>query len=299
MPLQIITVPYRYEERAEGLGAGPLALLSAGLVERLTNAGISVAGTSEAELPIDRQEAGRRAVNIGRLGASTAGLIADAHAAGNSVLLLCGDDTASIGILTGLQKAYGAGASVGLVWFDAHGDFNTPETSFSGILAGMPVAILAGLAGPQWRGAAGLLAPLSTDRIVIAGVRELDEKEETLLRSTDARIITTREVCEGTTLVQAVARLATATACLWIHIDLDILDPRLVPSASTPAEDGLEIDELAGALVNILETSKVAAISVAGLNPGAGARGQRSLKTTMTLLEKALPSWGPATNRHS
>lgn len=294
MPVQIIMVPYRYEERAEGLGAGPLALLDAKLAERLAKAGVVVAGTSEAELPPEQQEAGRRAINIGRLGASTAGLIAEAHEVGSSALILCGDDTAAIGVLAGLQGAYGAGASVGLIWFDAHGDFNTPETSFSGILAGMPVAILAGLAGPQWRGAAGLSAPISTDRIVIAGVRELDEKEETLLRSTDARLITTNEVRTGTLLNQAVQRLAASTARLWIHVDLDILDPRLVPSASTPAEEGLEIDELSQAMIAVLETGKVAAISVAGLNPGAGARGERSRKTTMTLLEKVVPSWADA-----
>ena len=294
MPLQIVTVPFRYDERDEGLGAGPLALLRAGLVDRLKKAGTSVTGTSEAELPLDQQEPGRRAVNIGRLGASTARLIAEAQTTGTSVLVLCGDDTASVGILSGLQMRYGAGASIGMIWFDAHGDFNTPETSFSGILAGMPVAILAGLAGPQWRGAAGLAAPISTDRIVIAGVRELDEKEEILLRSTDARVLSTREVCEGNQLNRAVQRLAAATACLWIHVDLDILDPRLVPSASTPAEDGLEISELAGAMRSVLETGKVAAVSIAGLNPGAGSRGERSLKTTITLLEQVVPAWDAA-----
>lgn len=295
MPLEIVTVPYRYEERGEGLGAGPLALLREGLVDRLAKAGVAVAGTSEAGLPADQYEPGRRAVNIGRLGASTARLLAEAREGGRSVLVLCGDDTASVGVLSGLQLAYGAGASIGLIWFDAHGDFNTPETSFSGILAGMPVAILAGLAGPQWRDAAGLMAPISTDRMVIAGVRELDEKEEMLLRSTDARVISTEDVREGTALRQVVERLSGATKCLWIHVDLDILDPRLVPSASTPAEDGLEIDELAQALNMVLKTGDVAALSIAGLNPGAGSRGERSLNTTMTLLEKVLPAWEEAT----
>ena len=87
------------------------------------------------------------------------------------------------------KQAAGAGAAIGVVWVDAHGDFNTPETSFSGILAGMPVAILAGLAGPLWRDAAGLATPVATEHIVLAGARELDEKEEELIRSTDVRVV--------------------------------------------------------------------------------------------------------------
>ncbi|MEJ7763475.1 MAG: arginase family protein, partial [Thermomicrobiales bacterium] len=294
MPTRVITVPYRYDEREEGLGAGPAALLRAGLVERLTTAGVEVAGTVEVTLPDEEREAGRTAVNIGLLGAHTARAIGDALGAGESALVLAGDDTATIGVLAGLQRAHGAGASVGVVWFDAHGDFNTPETSYSGILAGMPVAILAGLAGPLWRGAAGLAAPMPTDRIVLAGARELDQKEETLLRSTDVRIVTTEEVRAGDPLSLAVSRLAGAVERLWVHIDLDVLDPRHVPSASTPAPKGLEIDELAGGLRATLATGKVAVVSVAGLNPGGGERGKRSIATTVALLERALPGWAVA-----
>ena len=294
MPTRVITVPYRYDEREEGLGAGPAALLRAGLVERLASASVEVVGTVEVTLPDEEREAGRTAVNIGLLGAHTARAIGNALGAGESALVLAGDDTATIGVLAGLQRAHGAGASVGVVWFDAHGDFNTPETSYSGILAGMPVAILAGLAGPLWRGAAGLAAPMPTDRIVLAGARELDQKEETLLRSTDVRIVTTDEVRAGDPLSLAVSRLAGAVERLWVHIDLDVLDPRHVPSASTPAPKGLEIDELVGGLRATLVTGKVAVVSVAGLNPGGGERGKRSIATTVALLERALPGWAVA-----
>jgi arginase len=127
-------------------------------------------------------------VNIGKLGAHTAELIANARAAGNGALVLAGDDTASVGVVSGLQQS-APGAALGIVWFDAHGDFNTPETTFSGILAGMPLAIIAGYAGPLWREAARMAEPVPTDRILIAGVRELDEKEEELLESTSVAIV--------------------------------------------------------------------------------------------------------------
>ena len=294
MRIQPVTVPYRYDEPGEGLGAGPDALLAAGLAARLTAAGHELSPPVAASLPPVEREEGRTAVNIGRLGARTAALVAEARRAGAGVLVLAGDDTASIGVVSGLQLADGAGTPIGLAWCDAHGDFNTPETSFSGILAGMPVAILAGLAGPLWRGAAGLAAPIPTDRILLAGVRELDEKEATLLRSTDVRVLSTEEVCDGRPLAAAVERLAARCSLLYLHLDLDVLDPRLVPSASTPAERGLEVAETAAAMATVLGTGKVAAVCVAGLNPGAGQRGQRSIETAMALLEQALPAWDRA-----
>src|SRR4051794_33939623 len=154
MRVELVTVPYRYDERGEGLGAGPDALLAAGLIDVLRAAGVDVSGAQEACLDPDLREEGRTAVNIGRLGADTARLVASARRSGSGTLILAGDDTAAIGVVSGLQQADGAETAIGVVWIDAHGDFNTPETSFSGILAGMPVSILAGLAGPLWRAAA-------------------------------------------------------------------------------------------------------------------------------------------------
>ena len=194
--------------------------------------------------------------------------------------MLAGDDTAAIGAVAGLQQAAGAGAAIGVVWLDAHGDFNTPETSYSGILAGMPVAILAGLAGPLWRGAAHLDAPIPTDRILIAGARDLDEKEANLIRSTDVRLLTTDDIRTGAGMATAVRRLAASCELIYLHVDLDILDPSLVPSASTPSATGLSVAEAASAMATVLSTGLVAAAGIAGLNPGAGARGERSTKNT-------------------
>ncbi len=293
MRLQLVTVPYRYDERGEGLGAGPAALLAAGLRDRLAAGGREVGEPLEATLdPADRVE-GRTAVNIGRLGASTANHVAAARRAQAGALVLAGDDTASIGVVSGLQQADGAGTPIGLVWLDAHADFNTPETSYSGILAGMPVAVIAGLAGPLWRGAAGLGAPLPTDRVLLAGIRDLDEKEETLLRATDVRIVRADDLC-GAGFGAAVDRLANRCTHLCVHVDLDLLDPRFVPSASTPSANGPSVDEAAEALARVLATGKVATVCLAGLNPGAGERGRTSLASAARLLERALPAWSSA-----
>lgn len=294
MALQIVAVPYRYDEPRDGLGRGPDALLRAGLARRLKAAGIAVGDPVESHLPDEERVAGPVAVNIGRLGSHTADKVAAARAGGDPVLVLAGDDTSAVGVISGLQRAHGVAAPIGLIWLDAHGDFNTPETTYSGILAGMPVAILAGLAGPLWRDAAGLQAPLSTDRILIAGVRELDKQEESLLRSTDVRVLTADEVRAGDDFARAVDRLASQTELLALHIDLDLLDPSLVPSASTPSRHGLTIAQTASLIRTVVATGKTAVVTIAGLNPGAGERGNRSVATTLSLLETSLPAWSAA-----
>lgn len=294
MNIDIVSIPYRYDQRSEGLGAGPEALLATGLVEALQGVGVNLGSVAVAELGARAIEPGRTAINIGRLGARTAELVATARVNGSGVLVLAGDDTAAIGVVAGMQGAGGAGERIGIVWIDAHGDFNTPETSYSGILAGMPVAILAGLAGPLWREAAGLLAPIPTDRILLAGARELDEKEETLLQSTEVRVVRDAQMRDTSTFSDAVQRLAKRCQSLVLHVDLDVLDPRFVPSASTPSPDGLTVKELVSILRDVILTGKVAVITVSSLNPGAGTRGQRSVSSAREVLLGALPSWAEA-----
>ena len=291
MRVDLVTVPYRYDELGEGLGAGPGALVAAGLAERLRAAGLDVSGPHEAHLDPANREEGRTALNIGRLGADTARLVAAARRNGDGALVLAGDDTAAIGVVAGVQQADGAATSIGVVYLDAHGDFNTPETSYSGILAGMPLAILAGLAGPLWREAAGLAAPIPTDRIVLAGVRDLDEKEAELLRLTAIQVLTTEELTDDAIFATAIAQLARRCTHLCLHIDLDLLDPRFVPSASTPAANGLTIEAAAAAITTVLQTGRVATLCLTSLNPGAGKRGERSVASALALLERAIPAW--------
>jgi arginase len=290
MRVQVVSVPYRYDELNAGSGAGPAALISAGLEESIRNAGLEFEGVRIAELAAAEREAGKTGVNIGKLGASTAALIAEACREGTGCLVLAGDDTACVGVVSGLQRAHGADARIGVLWCDAHGDFNTPETSYSGILAGMPLAVIAGLAGPNWRVAADMGSPIPTERILLAGVRDLDQKEEELLRATSAQIVSTSEYRDGR-FQEALDRLLDRSDFLFLHVDLDLLDPELMPSLSTPAAGGLSLDEASEMLSAALATGKVIAWSICSLNPGGGARGQRSVATARRLIEQALPSW--------
>ena len=126
---------------------------------------------------------------------------------------------------------------------------------------------------------------------MLAGVRELDEKEAELIRSTDVRVIGIDELCESEKFAQAMDRLARRCALIYLHVDLDVLDPRFVPSASTPSANGVTVEELATEMATVLQTGKVAAVTISSLNPGAGARGERSVRSAMKTIEEALPAW--------
>jgi arginase len=291
MTIQIVTIPYRYDEYDVGLGRGPRALLESGLEKRLRAAGIATGSVVEATLPDEERIDGPIAANIGRLGRHAAQAIADAREDGQPVLVLAGDDTAAIGVISGMQLAHGSTVNLGLIWIDAHADFNTPETTVSGILAGMPVAIIAGLAGPIWRESAQLQATIPTDRILIAGAREIEEREEILLRSTNIRLVTSDEVQSGNTFENAVDRLASHVDLFVVSIDLDVLDPTLVPSASTPSPNGLSIKQTSRMLRYVISTGKTAVIAVSSLNPGGRQRGERSVESTIALLESSLSEW--------
>lgn len=289
--LYIVSVPYRYDEPNQGLGAGPGALLDAGIARAIGKQNFAVRETLTANLPVEAKEAGRTAVNIGTLGSSTAALVSQAIGDGCPALVLTGDDTAAVGVVSGVQMAKGADARIGVIWLDAHGDFNTPETSYSGILAGMSLSIIAGLAGPNWRGAAQMAAPVPTSRILMAGVRELDEKEEALIRATDVRMLTSQELVTGDDFARAVSRLAEDCDAIVVHFDVDLLDPHLVPSSTTPSENGLDLNSAAKAVRTALASGKVVAWSICNVNPGGGRRGERSIQSTIAIVTDSISAW--------
>ena len=281
---QVISVPYRYDRFEEGLGLGPRRLLEVGLAEHA--AGVHLASLADSD-----REDDRTAVNIGILGRSTAELVAAARGKGEQVLVVAGDDTASVGVVAGLQAADGASRSLGIVWIDAHGDFNTPDTSYSGILAGMPLAVIAGLAGPRWREAAGLESPVPIERMLLVGARDLDKAEEELVRAHNLALVSVAEIRKGSGLGQALAKLTAICELLYVNIDLDVLSPHLVPSVTTLSEGGFEIAELNEVLGQILGTGLVAAVCLTSLNPLGGGRGQTSTRSAWQVVQAILADW--------
>jgi arginase len=242
----------------------------------------------EPQLP-DRLRGSDEPRNLGSICATIADSVAAGRRAGRAVLITGGDCTHSVGVFAGLQQAHGPASRIGLVWLDAHGDFNTPHTTLSGMLGGMPVAVCAGLAYPRWREPAGVQAPLPTDRIIFVDVRHLDPPEEQLIRATEAVIVATPGM-PGADLAAAVADLAARVDLLYLHIDSDILDLSLVPNHGTGEPNGPDLAQVAQAIDIVLATGKVAAtavVSVYGGGPGSAI----SVASGVELIRTCLSGW--------
>ena len=227
---------------------------------------------------------------LGQICAAIADAVVAGRRAGRPVLITGGDCTHSVGVLGGLQLAHGPTARVGLVWLDAHGDFNTPRTTLSGMLGGMPVAVCAGLAHPGWRELAGVSAPLPTDRILLVDVRNLDAPEEQLIRATDAVIAAVEPGRMGVELAAAVADLSARCDLIYLHVDSDILDASLVPNHGTREPDGPALPAVAQAIQLVMATGKVAAFAVVSVY-GAGEGRDVSVASGLSLIRAGLESW--------
>lgn len=227
---------------------------------------------------------------LGQVSGVIADTVAAGRRAGRPVLLAGGDCTHAVGVLGGLQRAHGPAARVGLVWLDAHGDFNTPRTTLSGMLGGMPVAVCAGLAHPAWRELAGVTAPLPTDRMILVDVRNLDEPEERLIRATDAVIAAAEPGRPGADLAAAVADLAARCELIYLHVDSDILDAALVPNHGTREPGGPGLPAVARAIDLVMATGKVAAFAVVSVY-GEGEGSATSQASGVGLIRAGLEGW--------
>jgi arginase len=249
----------------------------------------------QAQVPVDiieprfpeGQHSKVDADNVGLLCGSIADAVAAARREGKAVLVTGGDCSHAPGILGGLQDAHGPSARIGLVWFDAHGDFNTPQTTPSGNLSGMPVAVCAGLAHSRWRELAHVVVPLPTDRIVMMDARNLDPLEERLIRATGVVIATPPP---DRALWQSVADLAARCDALYLHVDVDILDESLVPNNDTGEPNGLSIGQALAATDTVLATGKVAVLAMTSAC-GEGEGSEVTVASAIALIRGGLKSW--------
>jgi arginase len=243
----------------------------------------------EPRFPEERRS-GEPITDRGTIGGEIASAVAAGRRAGRPVLVVGGTCDAVPGVIGGLQEAHGSAACIGLVWFDAHGDFNTPRTTLSGMLGGMPVAVAAGLAHPRWRQLSRQIVPLPTDRILMVDVRDLDPPEEQLIRATDVVIAAPAPGFPGEDLQQAVRDLAERCDLLYLHIDSDILDGRYVPNHPTIEASGPSMEEVLTAIDTVMATGTVAAFAVVS-NWAGGEDGDTAVASGVRLLRGGLESW--------
>ena len=250
---------------------GPSAIRYAGLNQRLTRAGIDVddRGNVQAALAETRGSGSEKARFLDEILETCARVAEEVRRAreqGLLPLVLGGDHSVALGTLAGLAEANGPG---GVLWFDAHGDLNTPETSPSGNVHGMPLAAALGLCGGEFRRDGLHLPALEPRHVALIGVRSLDPGEQELVREHGLTVYTISDVDRrGVEQIvdEALARVADA-AFLSVSVDLDVVDPELAPGVGNPVRGGLSYREAHLAMELVAEGARLDALEIVEVNP--------------------------------
>ncbi len=266
MEVAIVNNPYSGSRSGPEMSEGPRILSTGGLYHILADMGCVVKEKVTVKLtPDEEKEYGvwhRLGLANGHLGKITTKNIRK----GCFTIGLLANCNSLMGMLAGLQHS---GKSkrplkVGLVWIDAHGDFNTPETTLSGMLGGMPAAVSAGLCLTRLRLKSGLDPALPTKYIVMAGVRDTDPLEQELIDRSDIEMISVDDIKNLTENIHLqMKRLEQLTDIIYIHIDMDVLDPKEVSGHGLTVPNGPTSEELAAALRVMFKYKKTAALGIA------------------------------------
>jgi arginase len=254
-----------------GVDMGPSAIRYAGLAARIERLGRQVhdRGNVEGAVPEATAVGSERVRFLNPIKEAcerVAQLVTRSVDDGFLPVVLGGDHSVALGTLGGLAQARGAG---GVIWFDAHGDLNRPETSPTGNVHGMPLAAALGLAGAEFESDVWPLPAVAPDRVALVGVRSLDEAEIELVRELGVRVFTMSEV--DRLGVERVVResLAHVAGPGFVHVslDMDALDPDIAPGVGTPVRGGLSYREAHLALELVAESGLVGSLEVVEVNP--------------------------------
>ncbi|ADQ67219.1 arginase [Halogeometricum borinquense DSM 11551] len=269
---RIIGVPTDYGANRRGVDMGPSALRYAGLVDELSSAGVSTEDAGDLAVPHhaihDADAGGENAKHINEVEEVTTALadaVADALSDEVTPLVLGGDHSIAIGSMVGSARD----ADIGVVWFDAHGDFNTPETSPSGNVHGMPLAAALGIGdfeGVEWANA----PRLKEENVAIVGLRDVDENETTAIQDSDVTAYTMSDIDERgiTEVTQDALDVATnGTDGVHVSLDLDWLDPREAPGVGTPVRGGVTYREAHAAMELVAESGAMRSLELVEVNP--------------------------------
>jgi arginase len=270
-PVAIIGAALDLGSGRRGVDMGPSAIRYAGVDARIEGLGRGcedwgnvTAAVAEASAVGDERV--RFLEQIKETCARIADLVVRAVEGGFLPLVLGGDHSVALGTLGGLARAKGLG---GVLWLDAHGDLNRPETSPTGNVHGMPLAAVLGVAGPGFESDAFRLPAVDSTRVALVGVRELDDGERQLLSELDARVYTMSDVDRlgvEPVLRDALEHVA-GDAFVHVSLDMDVLDPEVAPGVGTPVRGGLSYREAHLALELVAEAGLVGSLEVVEVNP--------------------------------
>lgn len=258
MDLELLLVPYDTGRRGWRSGAGPEHLLRAGLTTHLQARGHCVADVRVIETDAD-QLLGETRTAFELMGGVATGVRA-VRAAGRFPVILSGNCNIAVGTLSGLTPA-----SRAVFWFDAHGDFNTPDTTTTGFLDGTGLATALGLCWHELTRTVPGYRPVQADATFLLGVRDLDPPEAALLAESAVTSVPTDWI--PARLPGLLARAPVEQALGYLHLDLDVLDPSVGRANSLPVPGGLLVEQLTAAIAAIRTRVPLGAAGLASYAP--------------------------------
>jgi arginase len=270
--ISIIGVPMDLGQTRRGVDMGPSAIRYAGVVERLENLHFNV--EDFGDIQIGRPEKAANAdTNLKNLKAvaeaseKLAAAVDEVIQHGSFPLVLGGDHSIAIGTLAGVSKHY---QNLGVIWYDAHGDLNTADTSPSGNIHGMPLAVSLGLGHSTLTQIAGYSPKVKPENIIIIGARSLDDGEKELIKEQGIKVYTMHEIDRlGMTRVmeETINYLKENTDGVHLSLDLDGLDPHDAPGVGTPVIGGISYRESHLAMEMLAEAEIVTSAEFVEVNP--------------------------------
>ncbi len=271
--LAIIGVPTDLGSGRRGVDMGPSAIRYAGLQAGLERLGHNVEDLGDIHVAVVEQlEVGNPCLrHLDGCIEAAQGLAergCAARADGRIPIVLGGDHSLALGSVA--VAATDRERRLGLLWVDAHGDFNTPETTPSGNIHGMPLAALCGLGDPRLVDLLGQGPKIDPRHVAIIGARDIDEDEKRLLREASVAVFTMQQIDRQglvDVMSQALDVVQTGTEGFHVSFDLDVLDPRDVPGVGTPVHGGLSYREAHLIMEMVAETGGLTSLDLVEVNP--------------------------------
>ncbi|WP_448545427.1 arginase [Roseiflexus sp.] len=292
--IAIIGVPLDLGAGRRGVDMGPSAIRYAGLRERIAALGYRVRDLGNLAVPLAEQIEPPDADEPLRYLQPIAGVVRDLAQqvrqviSGNTLpIILGGDHSLSIGSVAGVAH----NRRIGVIWLDAHGDYNTPETTPSGNIHGMGLAVLTGRGHPMLTGLIGRTPVLRPGDAALVGVRNLDDGERELLRTSGVRVFTMHDIDRrgmAAVMEEAILHVSAGTIGFHLSFDLDVLDPHEAPGVGTPVLGGITYREAHLAMELIAASGRLISLDLVEVNPILDTRNM----TALLAVEFALSALG-------
>jgi len=259
-----------------GVDMGPSALRYADLNERLQALDYDVQdlGDLDVIIPETRHFGDPKAKYLKEIADACthlANLILEILEQGRTPLVLGGDHSIAVGTVSGMAESFRRhGRKIGLLWFDAHADFNTPEISPSGNVHGMPMASIMGYGPLELTNIFGFSPKIQPQYAVMIGIREVDIQEREMVKKSGVRVFTMKDIDRrgiGSVMDEALSIVTHGTDGYAVTLDADFLDPYESPGVATPVRGGADYREAHLAMEMIADTKQMASFEITEINP--------------------------------